>query len=237
MSASRDQLAVGVVNGILYAIGGENGGVFTNKVEAYNPMTDTWTNVSPLNTPCGNAGVGVINGSLYVAGGYNNIANTQISTNEAFVPLYIYQPAILTSPTNITVSSGGTIALTVNATGGSLSYQWLLNGTNIAGATSPTLTLTNLDAMAAGTYSVIITNLAGAVTNSLYTISLLDLGMYAGLTIVGQVGGNYEIDYWNDLDTNATVLTNLTLPSSPYLFIDTTSPFYSKRFYHVTLQP
>jgi hypothetical protein len=62
--------------------------------------------------------------------------------------------------------------------------------------------------------------------------------MYAGLTIAGKIGGIYEIDGCNDLSvSNWTTLTNITLPSSPYLFIDTDSPSYAKRFYRAILLP
>jgi len=43
-----------------------------------------------------------------------------------------------------------------------LSYQWQQDGTNIIGATSPLLSLTNLSAIAASTYTVIVTNSLGA---------------------------------------------------------------------------
>jgi hypothetical protein len=36
-------LGAGVVNGILYAVGGAQGGGDLNTLEAYDPTTDTWT--------------------------------------------------------------------------------------------------------------------------------------------------------------------------------------------------
>ena len=45
-----------------------------------------------------------------------------------------------------------------------LSYQWQFNGTNLAGAESDTLTLTNVQSSQSGNYSVILSNAAG--TNS-----------------------------------------------------------------------
>ena len=44
-------------------------------------------------------------------------------------------------------------------------YQWLLNGTNMAGATSPWLVLPNVQAAQAGVYTVVVTNAAGSVTS------------------------------------------------------------------------
>ena len=60
----------------------------------------------------------------------------------------------------------------------------------------------------------------------------LSAQMYAGITIVGTVGRAYRIEFANDAGgNNWTALTNLTLPSSPYLFIDLQSAGASKRFY------
>jgi hypothetical protein len=112
-----------------------------------------------------------------------------------------------------------------------------LNGTNITGATSASLTISNLNASESGAYTVIMSNMAGSSVSTAAELSLLSLNMYAGLTIVGQVGATYEIDYMNSLSgTNWTVLTNIILPSSPYLFFDTTSPFSSSRFYRASKQ-
>ena len=139
---------------------------------------------------------------------------------------------------NATAAASGSVTLSVGATGGGLTYQWRLNGTNLLGSNGPALTLNNLGASQAGVYSVVVSNAAGMVTSSSATLSLLNLNMYAGLTIVGQVGGNYQIDYRNDLNNpNWTNLTNVVLPSSPYLFIDTASSQYSQRFYRAVLVP
>ena len=71
------------------------------------------------------------------------------------------------------------------------------------------------------------------------TPNTLDLKMYAGLTITGQAGASYRVDYVPALGptNNWITLTNLTLPSSPYLFIDVTSPSSSRRFYRTVLTP
>ena len=56
---------------------------------------------------------------------------------------------------------------TVAATGTApLSYRWLFNGTNFAGATNAILTLTNVQLTNAGNYSVVVTNVVGSVTSS-----------------------------------------------------------------------
>ncbi len=145
-------------------------------------------------------------------------------------------PSILVQPMNATALADGTVTLSVTASGDGLSYQWVFNGTNLAGANGATLTLSNLTASMAGMYSVIVSNAVDSVTSAPATLSLVNLQMFAGLTIVGQVGGTYQIDYRNDLNnTNWLNITNVVLPRSPYLFIDTESPQYPLRFYRAAL--
>jgi hypothetical protein len=70
-------------------------------------------------------------------------------------------PVITKQPASANGIAGGCITLTVEATGPGLTYQWLKNGQEIAGATSPQLTLTSLTAGSAGSYSVVVSNPAG----------------------------------------------------------------------------
>ena len=74
MPTPRGYFAVGVVNGVFYAVGGYAGGagagdtVF-NVLEGYDPITNTWTVKAPMPTPRANLAVGVVNGILYAVGG------------------------------------------------------------------------------------------------------------------------------------------------------------------------
>jgi hypothetical protein len=76
-------------------------------------------------------------------------------------------PLILQGPRNLTISSNESTLFTVVAEGyRPLSYQWQFAGTNLPGQTSPMLALTNIDGSQAGSYSVIVTNVGGAVTSA-----------------------------------------------------------------------
>jgi hypothetical protein len=55
-----------------------------------------------------------------------------------------------------------------------VSFQWQFDGTNIAGATNATLTLTNVQTIDAGTYSVTLTDPAGSTTSSNAVLTLLN---------------------------------------------------------------
>lgn len=75
-------------------------------------------------------------------------------------------PVITSDPTSQTVPLGSSASFTVGGTGSSLTYQWLKAGVALAGATSGTLTLTNLQASDAGYYSVVVSNASGQVTSA-----------------------------------------------------------------------
>jgi hypothetical protein len=71
-------------------------------------------------------------------------------------------PTIISAPADQVVAAGGTATFSVTAAGISpLGYQWRMNGTNLPGATSSTLTFT-VQTNSAGYYSVVVTNLYGA---------------------------------------------------------------------------
>jgi pectate lyase len=76
-------------------------------------------------------------------------------------------PEITSQPTNLVVLAGQSAGFYGGATGlGNLAYQWFFN-TNlpIAGATSDTLILANVQESHEGPYSLRVTNLFGAVTS------------------------------------------------------------------------
>ena len=67
----------------------------------------------------------------------------------------------------------------------------------------------------------------------------LNLKMYAGLTIAGQTGLTYRVEYTGNL-TNQTLwqtLIDLSLSNYPQFFLDTTSPFSSRRPYRAVTLP
>lgn len=66
---------VGVLDGILYAVGGHDGPLVRKSVEAYDPETRTWTCVTDMALCRRNAGVVAMNGLLYVVGGDDGSSN------------------------------------------------------------------------------------------------------------------------------------------------------------------
>jgi len=79
--------------------------------------------------------------------------------------LAIEPPQVAIQPSAVTTNAGATVVFTANATGAApLSYQWQFQSNNISGATTNTLTLTNVQPANSGTYRVVVTNSVG--TNS-----------------------------------------------------------------------
>ena len=85
-------------------------------------------------------------------------------------------PYVTTHPQSQTVAEGGVASLSV-ASGGTqpLRYQWRLNGTNLPGATNSALSFVSVSMTNAGSYSVVITNLAGSATSSVATLTVSTL--------------------------------------------------------------
>jgi hypothetical protein len=78
----------------------------------------------------------------------------------------IVPPAITTQPKSQTVTAGSSVTFSVVATGTpTLAYQWTFDGTPVSGATASSLTLGNVQAPAAGNYSVTVTNAGGDITS------------------------------------------------------------------------
>jgi len=62
----------------------------------------------------------------------------------------------------------------------------------------------------------------------------VSMKMFAGLVINGPLGSNYNVQAASDLaGSNWTTLTNLTLTTHPYIFIDYNSPTNAQQFYRV----
>jgi hypothetical protein len=155
------------------------------------------------------------------------VANAFGSTNSTSVTLTVVwlPPTIQKQPTNQTVVVGNTVVFSVTATGSwPLSYQWSFNGTNLAGATNTTLTLSNVQLTDSGDYVVQVTNLFGS-TNSATAVLLVGLPptiviqptnqtVMSGDTAVLSVtaSGSNPLSYqWRFNGTNLAGATNTTL--------------------------
>jgi len=81
-------------------------------------------------------------------------------------------PTISVQPKSVTTPLGGSFSFSVTATGSPApTYQWLLNGAAIAGATSATYSVSSSISAEAGSYTVVVSNSAGEVTSSAATLA------------------------------------------------------------------
>jgi alpha-tubulin suppressor-like RCC1 family protein len=82
-------------------------------------------------------------------------------------------PTISTQPVATTGTAGGSLALSVAASGsGTLTYQWRLNGVDIPGATSSSYTIPSAQAFHSGTYTVVVTSGGTSTTSAGATVTV-----------------------------------------------------------------
>jgi len=153
-------------------------------------------------------------------------------------------PVLTTAPTGGSVAFGGNFTFSIGATGsGDLGYQWLRNGANVVGETNALLVIKGATTAARGSYQVRVSNSGGSVTSSSAVLEVSDptlaVEIFAGLRILGDVGGTYRIEF-QPAAANPdqwTVLTNLTLTSSPQRWVDLDSADSNHRLYRVVRVP
>ena len=142
-------------------------------------------------------GTAVANGTKYSGTTTTSLAITTLATTDAgnysvvitnlaggitssVAPLTVVSaPVITTPPANVSVVSGGSASFTVAATGSTpLTYQWLkagsplINGGNISGATTATVTIAPATGTDATSYSVIVSNALGSVASAGATLTV-----------------------------------------------------------------
>jgi hypothetical protein len=118
------------------------------------------------------------------------------------------------------------------------SYRWFWNGTNIAGATNATYSLTTIQYNQGGIYSVVVSNFVGVVTNVIATVSVqsplrIALDQSSGTPAFRLTGSATQATVLL-LSTNLAswipLLTNPN-PSVPINYLDTNAAARSLGFY------
>ncbi len=168
----------------------------------------------------------VLNATHAQDGGYNAvIANFAGSVTSPVATLTVEMlPVILAQPTNQTVIVGTNVTFQVEAGAPPLTYQWTFNGANLPGATSDTLTLTDVQGAQSGNYAVTAFNLAGMTTSTNAVLTVLvpptlisapvGLTVPAGTNVSFQAvaSGTAPLSYlWSFGDTLLPGATNATL--------------------------
>lgn len=168
------------------------------------------------------------------------IYNRVLSTNEVMQLATIPPLAITSQPFDVSVPTGGAGTFSVGVTGGfaPFSYQWAINGTNIPGATNVSLTISNASAADVGVYTVTVSNSLQGITSQGATLTTVDIAMFAGIIVNGVLSSNFTFQSASDVaQSNWLTLTNVNLPSRPFIYIDYSSPTNAKQFYRVFKTP
>ena len=92
MPTARVHLALGVIDGIIYAVGGSNASGALGTVEAYDPVTRAWATRASMPTARAGLAVAVVDGRLYALGGWAigvsaPGATSYLSTVEVYDPV------------------------------------------------------------------------------------------------------------------------------------------------------
>ena len=118
-----------------------------------------------------------------------------------------------------------------------LFYLWYLNATNlISCSTNCELELTSVQFSQSGAYSVVISNVLGAVTSApamLNVIAPVERRPVPGVEVTGEAGSLLNVDYANSLSPapNWTTLGSVSLTSTSQYCFDLTLPLPPQRFY------
>jgi sugar lactone lactonase YvrE len=147
-------------------------------------------------------------GGVFTSSGINGPDGIAINTSG----LSGLGPQVSNQPANQTVLAGGTATFSVTATGmAPLSYQWSFNGTNINGATTTSLVLSNVQPSQAGNYTVAVSNAINSVvsSNALLTVVSAQPFLY-----VANAGNNTIYQYTGSGLGSLFANTNLSNPQA-----------------------
>ena len=103
-------------------------------------------------------------------------------------------PQILQPPVGLTAFTGRDVTLQARAVSAAtpLSYQWLLNGTNVPGATNTTLFLPNIQFANAGSYQLFVSNSIGTAISLPAPVTVISNSTLTFLTQATTAVTNYQ---------------------------------------------
>jgi alpha-tubulin suppressor-like RCC1 family protein len=150
-------------------------------------------------------------------------------------------PSLLTSAATQTEELGSTVWFRVRPSGYSpLFYQWFFYGTNLlSGATNSVLELASVRSSQTGSYTVVITNISGAVTSAPAMLSVIppvERKTVPALTLLGQLGSALNLEDTDTLGPSANwaALDNVALIRTPQWYFDLFTPLPPQRFYRAS---
>lgn len=172
----------------------------------------------PANGPDSAESLAVVPGGVVVVGDSDGDFTDGVVPDFAVIKyVLVDRPKITVQPVSRTNTVGSTITFGVTATGTEpLAYQWqrdntnLINGLNISGASTSTLTVVAVTPADAANYRVVVTNAYGSTTSSNASLTVTGLTVTFGTTLLdaGQFdlawnsvpGRGYQIQYKTNLN-------------------------------------
>jgi hypothetical protein len=201
---------------------------------------DNLTNAT-VSSPGTNTGFNLIELNHYSSAGYAGYYDdvTFRAAND---------PWIVEPPVNQTVKVGQSAYFNTVAIG--TAYQWQVNGTNIAGATTSAYSLVAMVATNAGSYACLISGANGTLTTTPAVLTITGLpaqpGQFTSLNLLtngalqlnmnGTPYTNYVLEYTRDWSSWSS-LTTLSAPSGTFQYTDPTPATNAARFYRLRVGP
>jgi hypothetical protein len=210
----------------------QNGSLVAAQSYVCGPTTATTYSNSAVNATLTLNGITSANAGSYVVVATNYWGSITSSPVALSVTSSANPPVITTNPpAALALLAGQSSAISVTVTGTPpFSYQWRKGGTNLTnggvygGVLTNTLTLNSVTTGNSGSYTVAITNSAGAITSSVTTVSIalppsvtasagtpgifqLNGNTSTGLTYVVQMATNLTGAAWSPVQTNNTGLS------------------------------
>jgi hypothetical protein len=135
------------------------------------------------------------------------------------------KPVILSGPPSQTAFVGDSVSLSVTAGGTPpLQYLWYWYDTNLLSSSSAALDLGSVTPAQAGPYSVVVTNVAGAVTSAPALLRVKSVELFLGSQML--TNGTYVFP------TNPTISVRSAFPNgSAFYTLDGSAPTFSSTFY------
>jgi sugar lactone lactonase YvrE len=197
--------------------------IYRRMLYAVNPLTGFQRSVAtgfPMSTPWGlttDSG-----GNVYLCGGGTNAI---WKVNPAGSVSTVAFGGLLDQPNDVALEPGGTL----------VSFQTVSNSVVRINPTNNTQTIVSQGGFISGALSLIVAGFSVPASNP---PAQLGLQIYPGVSIQGAVGGLYNVQYSEAAGgSNWISLTNIILPSSPYLFVDTAITNHAQRFYRAVPFP
>lgn len=111
-----------------------------------------------------------------------------VITSAPAVVTVLVPPSITTQPVGSSIPLGLPVTLTTTATGTApLQYQWQLNGVPVSGATSASLSFSSMTTSNAGAYRLVVTNLGGAATSTIATVTIGTVAVWGNSSGTGSL--------------------------------------------------